>query len=291
MAADTRRGLAWAFGAAFGIAGFAVPWKLAGDVGSTSTNTLLLLGSAAVFSTSLGIARTGAPPRPSRYDWGLAAALALLTLLGNLASAEAIRTLSPSLLVVTQRSEVILVALMAWPLIGERVDRRFWIGALIAAGGLAYLQGPYDATHVRAPGMVFAALSAVCFAGMAVVTRKYIRSADPVAVNTLRLWLSVAFWFAANGLPSSLLEIGVEQASYAALAAFAGPFAGRICMMHSARYLEARLTTLATLLAPVLTLALAWLVLSDLPTPRELLGGAIMLLGIALPLWPGSWRE
>jgi len=56
MAADTRRGLAWAFGAAFGIAGFAVPWKLAGDVGSTSTNTPLLLGSAAVFSTSLGTA-------------------------------------------------------------------------------------------------------------------------------------------------------------------------------------------------------------------------------------------
>lgn len=286
MSPDRRRGILWALAAAFGIAGFAVPWKLASSVGAPSTNTLLLLAWAATFSTALGVIRTGGLPRPRSFDWALAAGIAVLTLLGNLASAEAIRTLSPPLLVVAQRSEVILVAIIAWPVIGERVDRRFWMGAALAVCGLAILQGPSDVSNVGTPGMVWAGLSALCFAGMAVVTRKYIRSVDPVAVNGLRLWLSVLFWFGVNGLPPALFEIGADQAAYAGLAAFSGPFAGRLCMMHSARFLEARLTTLATLLAPVLTLMLAWLVLSDLPSSRQLIGGAVMLLGIALPLLP-----
>jgi drug/metabolite transporter (DMT)-like permease len=54
--------------------------------------------------------------------------------------------------------------------------------------------------------------------------------------------------------------------------------------MISARYVEARLTTLANLTTPVMTLVLAFLLLSDWPQPNELLGGAIMMVGIAVPL-------
>jgi drug/metabolite transporter (DMT)-like permease len=282
--------MAWALGSAFAIAGFAVPWKLASTVGAAHTNTLLLLAWAALFSTTLGVARTGRVPRPRRFDWLLAGALAVLTLAGNLASAEAIRSLSPALLTVVQRSEVVLVALIAWPVIGERVDRVFWVGAAVAVCGLVILQGPFDGTGalggkgVHATGMAWAFGSAICFASMAVVTRLYIRRVDPIAVNSLRLVLAVAFWFAANGVGEEIREIGRPQVGYTMLAAFFGPFAGRLCMMQSARYLEARLTTLATLVAPVATLVLAWIVLSDLPTARQLVGGGVMLLGIAIPV-------
>jgi drug/metabolite transporter (DMT)-like permease len=54
--------------------------------------------------------------------------------------------------------------------------------------------------------------------------------------------------------------------------------------MMSAKYVEARITTLATLVAPVLTLGLGYVVLSDLPTAREIQGGAIMLIGISIPI-------
>ena len=74
------------------------------------------------------------------------------------------------------------------------------------------------------------------------------------------------------------------QAGYASLAAFFGPFLGRLCLMNAARYLEARVTTLATLAAPPLTLVLGYALLSDLPSAREILGGTIMLAGIAVPL-------
>jgi drug/metabolite transporter (DMT)-like permease len=283
-----RRGILWALGAAAGIAGWAIPWKLASAEGAANANALLLLTFAALFSSLYNRLRPGERPGHTRPDWMFAAALAALTLLGNVASAEAIRGLSPALLSVAQRGEIILVALLAWPLVGERPDRPFWLGAAIAVGGLVILQAPFEAADPHAVSFAWAGLSVVAFSSMAVLTRRFIHGVDPARINGLRLWLSVLMWFAWYGVPPSLLEVTPAQAGYTSLAAFCGPFAGRMAMMTSARYLEARLTTLATLAAPPLTLLLTILVLSETPTSREIAGGLVMLIGIAIPVLGGS---
>jgi drug/metabolite transporter (DMT)-like permease len=281
---EQRRGVIWALGAALGIAAFNIPWKLASEHAGPAANALILLAAAAVFNTLLTVFQRRAMPRFARLDLGLASALACLTLAGNLASAQAIGSMSPALLTVTQRSEIILVALMAWPIVGERVDRPFWIGAAVAGLGLLILQDPFSAPDAQAVGVAWGLVSAVCFAGMAVLTRRFIHRIDTVSVNALRLWLSVALWFVFNDAPQAIAEVTPTQASYACLAAFFGPFAGRLCMMTSARYLEARITTLMTLAAPPLTLLLAFVVLGDLPGVRDLCGGTVILCGIALPV-------
>jgi drug/metabolite transporter (DMT)-like permease len=276
--------MVWGLGAAVGIAGWAIPWKLASAEGAASANALLLLAFAAAFNTLYNRLRPGEGRGITGFDWLLAAALAALTLFGNVASAEAIRGLSPALLTVAQRGEIILVALMAWPLVGERPDRPFWVGAALAGLGLVIVQAPFDLADARAVGFAWAGLSVVAFSSMAVLTRRFIHRFDPARVNALRLWLSVAMWFAWYGAPPALLEVTPAQAGYTSLAAFCGPFAGRLAMMTSARYLEARLTTLATLAAPPLTLLLGLLLLAETPAPRELLGGLVMLVGIAIPV-------
>ena len=291
MQNDPRRGVAWASASACAIAAFVIPWKLAANHGDSRVNTLVLLASAATFTTLLTIARQKALPRFHAFDLRVAAALAFFTLLGNLASASAIQLVSPALLTVVQRSEVIIVALLAWPVVGERIDRLFWLGAALALTGLLLLQDPLALGEPRAIGVGWAVASAFCFGSMAVITRRSIHRIELVAVNALRLWLSVAFWFALNGIPQALREISPAQAGYAALAAFFGPFLGRLCIMTSARYVQARITTLVTLAAPPLTLGLAYLLLSDLPTLREIQGGAIMLVGIAIPILGGAWAR
>jgi drug/metabolite transporter (DMT)-like permease len=54
--------------------------------------------------------------------------------------------------------------------------------------------------------------------------------------------------------------------------------------MMSAKFVEARITALAMLTAPPLTLVLAYLLLDELPLAREILGGMVMLVGIAIPI-------
>ena len=285
MSSDPRRGILWALASASCIAAFAIPWKIASDVGEASTNTLLLLVSAALFTSALTAAQQRAVPSFSGLDLRVAAALAVCTLAGNSASANAIGLISPSLLTVVQRGEVIVVALLAWPILGERVDWRFWLGAFVAGVGLVLLQDPSTAgIEGREAGIAWAVAAAFCFGAMAVITRRVVHRIDVVSVNALRLWISVGFWFVWNGWPAALSEIGAAQVGFVALTAFFGPFAGRLCMMSSARYLEARLTTLATLAAPPLTVLLAYLVLGELPTLREVQGGGLMLVGISIPL-------
>jgi len=247
-------------------------------------NTLLLLTAAAIFTSLLTAYQQRSFPTFRKFDLSIAAALAACTLLGNLASANAIQLISPAMLTVVQRSEVIFVALLAWPFIGERIDRSFWLGAAVAGCGLLLLQGPLSIGEPRAAGIAWAFVSALCFGSMAVITRKFVHRFDTVSVNALRLWLAVALWFIWNGFPDELWDITTEQVGYATLAAFFGPFMGRLCMMTSAKYIEARITTLATLAAPPLTLALAYVILRDLPDAREIQGGVIMLVGISIPI-------
>lgn len=248
-------------------------------------NTLILLGSAALFSTALIAAQQRTLPRFKPFDFRVALALAVLTLAGNITSAEAIKEISPSLLTVIQRSEVITVALLAWPFIGERINRSYVIGAMIAGVGLVVLQDPFGSSTAHAKGVTFAFVSALCFSSMAVLTRMYIQRINPVAVNALRLWMAVGLWFLFNGLPDALWEVSWPQAGYACLTAFFGPFLGRLCLMTSAKYIEARVTTLVMLTAPPITLLLSFVILDDIPSTREVQGGLIMLAGIAIPVF------
>lgn len=295
-AADRRRGILWALASAVGGAFMVIPWKLANEAGDPADAVLLLLGVAALGSTGLVVVQRivsgGITLRVRRIDWAVAALLATFTLAGNQLSAWAIRELSPALMNVLLRADVLIVAVFGWLLLGERVRGRFWVGAAVAVYGLSVLQGP--ATEVTPgellrSGTVLALGAAACFSALALVTRAFIERIDVSAVNMLRLWLAVALWLPFNGLPRPA-EIPGEQALYATLAAVAGPFLGRLTLMIAARYVEARLSTLVTLTTPVLTLVLGFVLLADWPEEHELAGGALMIAGIAIPLlrWPGG---
>jgi drug/metabolite transporter (DMT)-like permease len=135
--------------------------------------------------------------------------------------------------------------------------------------------------------MGLAIASAACFAALAVVTRAYIHRIDPVGVNAVRLWIAVGLWFVFNDA-SGIDTIPPEQWRYATAAAICGPFVGRLALMLSARTIEAWLSSLVMLLGPIFTLGTAYVLLDDWPTRGQLTGGAIMLAGIALPLWRRS---
>ncbi|CAN0070231.1 unnamed protein product [Discosporangium mesarthrocarpum] len=290
--AARRVGLSWALASAVGSAVMAIPWKLANEVGSAAHSVFVLLLVAALGNTLLSVGqRLQGPTRGARIrgiDLGVAIGLAGFTLAGNHLAAMAVQEMSPSMMNLLLRSELPLTALAAWVFLGERVEGRFWIGTAIAAAGLLLLQGTptgeVGALRLGALGLAVAA--AACFGALAVVTRAFIHRIDVVGVNAIRLWIAVGLWFVFND-PDGLARIPESQWRYATLAAIAGPFLARLMLMNSARTIEARLTSLIMLLSPVLTLAPAYLLLDDWPTDRQLVGGAIMLVGIAWPLWAG----
>ena len=291
MPPSARLGLLYAFAGSCFSACFLIPWKLAAAHGAPHEATLALLASAAVFNSftvALPIMRAPAAGQPTSLSLTLKLALAFaaLSLAGNLLSAEAVLRISGALLTVMQRCEVLVVGLLGIVVLGERVGPSFWAGTALAGTGL-YLLGQPSSAHAPAAGReqligaLFGLGSAVCFGAMAVLTRKHIHAIQPVLLNALRLWFGVGLWFA---FERRLPGLSGPLVLYAALAALFGPFLSRLAVMASARHVQASTTALAGLATPVITLLLGFALLGSVPTQIELLGGAVMLAGVALPL-------
>lgn len=292
----TLRGVLYSLAGAFFSACFLIPWKLATHHGEAKHATLVLLASAALFSTLtiLPAHDEKAPPLALGPTLKIAVALAALSLAGNLFSAESVQRVSGALLAVLQRCEVLVVGLLAPLVVGERSRSSFWVGALVAVIGLVVLSTRAGAELGLGPnadpiGALCGLASAACFGTMHVLTRKYIRSLRILLLNALRLWFGVALWFALEReLPLDALNASLVL--FAALAAFFGPFLSRLMMMRSAHYVNASTTVLATLITPPTTLVLGFVVLGTLPSAHEVMGGVIMLVGVAIPVL-SSLRE
>lgn len=286
MDSDRARGLAWAFGSALASGAFVIPWKLASGFGAADAAVLLLLGVAAVINTALAplIPRQRPLWSVHRAEIWLSLQLAILALVGNRASAAAIAALSPAMLSVLLRTEVLVVALLGWWLLGERVDRRFWLGTAIATPGLWWVRDPGHDVRLGLSGVGWALLAAASFGSMNVLTRKHIRAIEPGTVNALRLWFAVGLGLLIYGVPPALRAPDMHLLCYVFAAAVAGPGLSRLALMFAVRHVEARWSALVVLTAPVVALVLSYLLLGTVPTPVQLAGGALMLLGVSVPV-------
>jgi probable blue pigment (indigoidine) exporter len=273
---------------AFMAACFVLPWKQATAYGSPSHATLVLLIAAALLNTLASLfpqlRARGESERPLGPTLWLALVFAVLSLAGNWSSAEAVSRISSALMSVLQRCEVLVVGLLGIPLLAERPSRAFWLGLVLAALGLGLLQGGGGTPAFDPLGVVYGLGGAVAFGAMIVLTRKYVAQVRLVPLNALRLWLGVALWFAIEREVPTAEDLPLPLVLNASLAAFFGPFLSRLGALFSARHVPASTTALASLSAPALTLLLSLLVFGTLPTSRELLGGAILLAGVAIPL-------
>jgi drug/metabolite transporter (DMT)-like permease len=274
---------------------FLIPYKLAGERAPADLVTLALLVCAAVFNTlataggKLGAMSAGA--RPPARSLGLAllvaAVIAVLTAGGNFGVAAALASgAAPGLVSVVQQTQVVFVAAASAVLLGERVTLRFGVGVAVALAGFVVMQLPGGDVADAAPasGLLWALLSALCFGLMLVITRMVIHRIDPVLVNALRLWLAVALIIALPGRLAGALALDLATWGLAAAAAFSGPFLARLCLMFAVRHISAARVALIALATPVLAFLLGFAALGIAPTLRELIGGALILAGIALPL-------
>ena len=265
---------------------FLTSFKLAAGAGDQADATLIMLATAAVLNSVTSSIQEGGRVRMplDRLSMLLAGALGALSLVGNECSVGAVARISAPLTSVLQQTQILFVAIAGLVVLRERLTVRFWVGAAIASVGLVVLQyAPGTQASFDALGALMAVTSAASFGAMAILTRMYIHRIRPVAVNALRLWMTLALWFVVHRrLPHTPLR--GDFVAYCALAGAFGPFLSRTCIMYALAYVPPTQTTLVGLTTPVITLLPAFFVFSSVPTGREMLGGAIMLAGISLPV-------
>jgi drug/metabolite transporter (DMT)-like permease len=284
---------------------FLIPYQLATERAPAEVVTMTMLACAAVFNTltsagdKLRAARARArgqgrdqagPGRSLGMTLVISAVIAVLTAAGNYAVARALTSAAPGLVSVVQQTQVVFIAAISALLLGERITLRFGVGVVVVLAGFMVmsLPGGQDAGQDAGQsagmplGALWALLSAACFGSMHVITRMEIHRIDPVLVNAIRLWFAVALLLPGR-LDGALALDGVTWALVAG-AAFLGPFLGRLALMFAVRHISASRSALLIQAGPVFAFLFGFAILGIVPALRELLGGALILAGIALPL-------
>jgi drug/metabolite transporter (DMT)-like permease len=283
-----RRGDALALIAAVFAAIFLLVFQDANAVAPREATVFVMLSVATLFNGAFASFRSRQRAKEAgrgRANLRAAIVLGLLTIGGNIGVAEALNHLDPGLTSTILQTQIFVVGLGGWALLQERITIRFVVGAVFAVAGFAVLSlDDPSAARVSVTGVLFALLASMSFGAMLLYTRKVIRDIEPVTVNVIRLILAVAV-LAIYLIPQgALVQVPPRAWAMAGAAAFCGPFVSRLCLMFAARHITASRTKLITLTTPVFAFVLSVVVLGLVPGVRELVGAALILAGVVLPI-------
>lgn len=217
----------------------------------------------------------------SAHPWLLtlrALLLVAVTLLGQLALHALPLAETTALIFVTP----LLVALLAGPLLGERVDARTWSATLAGFAGVLLIARPGGS--LAGAGIAYALGAALCYALYQIMTRHLATSETPLRLLfTSALGGTLAMSFA----PLTEWQGHWPDARQALLIASLGLYGGVGHFLFIRAFREAPASTLSPLLYVQLLWATAfgWLVFADLPDALSLLGMLVIGasgLGLAL---------
>lgn len=228
-------------------------------------------------------------PRVSGRDWlfaGAAGVFLALHFWSWIASID-LTTISSSVVLVS--TQPVFVALLSGVMLGERATPRQWAGIAVAVTGAVVIAwGDFGLGPRALLGDALALAGAVFVSIYYVIGRRlrpqmdlwwYIFIIYGIAAFTLVLVIAVMPGVPLTGFPPR------DWLIFAALAA--GPMMlGHTAVNYALRYIRAYVANLALLGEPIGATLIAWLLpaITEVPGPQTVVGGALILGGIAVTL-------
>ena len=208
-------------------------------------------------------------------------AVALLGMLANYSICQAIVGSSATMFNVISRAEIIIAMILGWVYLHERVGLRIWIAVAVVLSGILLMRGDTLTFNLADWETVLWALcTAGCFAAVQVLSKSIIHEVDPQVLNVLRLSLAVALLLAVPGLATEMSTLTLDDWVWLGLAAFFGPFLGRVSYTYALRYHTIARAMTAVTFSPVLTLLFEFLIFGRMLSLFELIGGTLVIIGI-----------
>jgi drug/metabolite transporter (DMT)-like permease len=176
---------------------------------------------------------------------------------------------------IVQSTSPLLVAILGWIVLGERVSARGWLSLALAFAGLAIVIGGAVGGG-SSLGNLFALGVASCSACMVILTRRARAvSMQPVTIISAALAVLIALPFAAPlAIPPAdialLLSLGLVQMTL-----------GLSFFLYALRLMPAAQVTLIALLEPVLGPIWVWLFKGEEPAASTIAGGILVLTALA----------
>ncbi len=208
----------------------------------------------------------------------------------------AISRLPVGLALLIEYTAPLLVALWARFVLGEDVRARVWWALAACLAGLTLVAQVGDGVRLDVLGLVAAGAAAVSLAVYYLLADRLVRRRDPLSTQAWSMVFAAVFWvvlqplwtFDAGVLADDVDLPGALEGSrlplwvLLAYIVVLGTVVPYVLILAGVVRLGAARTGIIGMLEPVAASAAAWLVLSEAMTPVQLLGGAVVLGGVAL---------
>ncbi len=177
------------------------------------------------------------------------------------------------------------VMLLAWPMLGEKVQGWQWLAVISAVFGMLLI---FDPLHIKADGfsMFLAIISGVSWALSAIISKKLHRRSPHLDLLNLTAWpmmlgsvpmLAIAFIVPAPPIQWTGYFIGSVLFNVFLSGALAW-----LLWLYALQILPAGVASMASMLAPVIGVLAAWIQLNEVPNRMELIGMVLIALSLVI---------
>ena len=244
---------------------------------------LLMLAIARVTGSSLGLVR-----------WKLLLVAAFFGIFAYNALVFVGLTLGPAsdgALIVPTLNPVLTV-LFATVLVGERLTRNKLAGVVVAtAGAIVVVVSAQSGTELSSQRLLSDLLmvgGAACWSVYATIGAITTRTGSPLGVTAVACLAGAAMLFPFGFLEKGYRDVPTWPATAWLDIAYLVVFAtiiGFVLFYWAVRRFGAGLASMVSYLVPIFAVSQAVFILGERPTPIEIVGGAIILVGVRLATW------
>jgi drug/metabolite transporter (DMT)-like permease len=279
--------------------------KVIVDAGVTPTQLTLLrvLGTAVVAGACLLVSNRGAF-RVTRRQFGTLAFLGVIGVALLQASyAGALQLLPVGITLLLEYTAVLMVALVAFLFLGEKVRARLWVAIGCVLVGLAVVAQIWSGS-LDPVGVILALIAAVTLTVYFVVGERQMASTPPLVVAFWTMAFAAAFWAIFSGWwtlqPSTLLHAVPLGGNLAGVVVplwipivwniLLGTFAPFFLSFRALKTLSATAAGVVATSEVIFAFLFAWLWLGEGLDGVQLAGAAVVLIGIVLAQTARSGR-
>ncbi len=210
---------------------------------------------------------------------------AILTVAGNYALGKTLEYLNSPLTVVVLRMQVLFVMLAGWVIFKEKISGYLWFGCIFSLAGIFVTTYSEEGWQIlKWSGILWGLFSMLSFGLINILIKSVVNKTNPIMLNFLRMFFTILLIAVIPGRVQSLFNLSGYQWWLISVSAFFGPMASRILGIYSLKYIPISRFIIYTMLTPVFTLFLSWIIIGTLPSLYETIGGIIIISGILIPL-------
>ena len=250
---------------------------------SMSPGPLMLMRFTVASACFGGLLVVGLVKLPARRDL---LPLVLISLLGHaiyqLALSAAQTRITAGMAGVLIGLVPVISALLALPILGERLSQRAWMGMALAFAGVVLISLDKGGIGFE-PMALLALVAAAASAGYFILQKPWLTRYAPLDLAAYGIWsATTAMLVFAPAVPNALA--GASPATLLTVIYLGVVPTALGYTMWGLALARAPASEVSSLLyvGPVVTFLLAWVILAEVPTPAVLLGAVCALGGVAL---------